>query len=514
MTGGCARERRGGASVAACTLGLVLSFAEYWLLNYCAFPLFDTVFVWARELSAATGGLVLAALALVSYWRAGMPDERLFSRGVLAVMLAGMACVASGVAGASRALVALGAFLATAGAGLSNAYVGLACTRLGLARAAACVGVAYAVSFALRWPLGAMPTQACLTLFALVPPAAVLIVRRSALALFARALPESPAQMSVTSPHAFLPFSHQVFVTLIVFRVVYGFTLSFGEVDRVPVSAPWALVPLAALALVALARAFALARGAGGGADGADDPAKGVRPGTDASGDVARHVSDALSPDMLFKLSVLSTVAGFLLASLGGVSGSLPAQTLLGTGTGFFEVLLYYTLIALGTKSPAGALPALAWGNAVASWGTIAGAALGRAANAAGADELARLCALVVFGMVAYVLFALPRLSFSAAIEGVRGADVASTGALPASHGEGAGAELDTRCQLLASRHGLTERELEVLELLARGRNARFIQEELSISYSTTKTHASRIYRKLDVHSQQELIDVVEAVGE
>ena len=49
-----------------------------------------------------------------------------------------------------------------------------------------------------------------------------------------------------------------------------------------------------------------------------------------------------------------------------------------------------------------------------------------------------------------------------------------------------------------------------MLRLLARGRNARFIQEELAISYSTTKTHVSRIYRKLGVHAHQELIDVGE----
>lgn len=502
--------RHEGRGVALCAAGLTLSFLEYWLLNYCAFPLFDTVFIWARELSAVAGGLVLAALALASYWRTSMLNERLFSWGVPAAMLAGVACTAVGMAGTSRSLVALGAFFATAGAGLSNAYVGLACTRLGLARAATCVGGGYAASFALRWLVGVMPTWASLSLFACAPVAAVLLVRPGARALFARTLPESPAQMSVTAPHAFLPFSHQVFVTLVVFRVVYGFTLSFGEVDRVPVSAPWALVPLVVLALAAGVRAFVLGRA---GADAADVPGAGERATTEPGG-AAMRALHLLSPDMLFKLSVLSTVAGFLLASLGGVSGSLPAQTLLGTGTGFFEVLLYYTLIALGTKSPAGALPALAWGNAVASWGTIAGAALGRAANAAGSSELTQLCALVVFGMVAYVLFALPRLSFAAAIEGVRGADVAAAGTPALPHDDDAPGELDERCRRMAARAGLTERELEVLRLLARGRNARFIQEELAISYSTTKTHVSRIYRKLGVHAHQELIDVVEAVGE
>ena len=49
------------------------------------------------------------------------------------------------------------------------------------------------------------------------------------------------------------------------------------------------------------------------------------------------------------------------------------------------------------------------------------------------------------------------------------------------------------------------------MSLLARGRNVPFIEEELIISRNTIKTHVKHIYQKLDVHSQQELIDLVEA---
>ena len=33
------------------------------------------------------------------------------------------------------------------------------------------------------------------------------------------------------------------------------------------------------------------------------------------------------------------------------------------------------------------------------------------------------------------------------------------------------------------------------------------------MSYNTVKTHVQRVYRKLGVHSQQELIDLVEGAG-
>ena len=47
--------------------------------------------------------------------------------------------------------------------------------------------------------------------------------------------------------------------------------------------------------------------------------------------------------------------------------------------------------------------------------------------------------------------------------------------------------------------------------LLAKGHNAAFIQEKLCISKSTAKTHISHIYRKLDIHNQQELLAMVDA---
>ena len=65
-------------------------------------------------------------------------------------------------------------------------------------------------------------------------------------------------------------------------------------------------------------------------------------------------------------------------------------------------------------------------------------------------------------------------------------------------------------CCQLADEVRLTEREGELALLLAHGRNADFIAGELFISRNTVKTHARSIYRKLGIHSQQELIDAVE----
>lgn len=58
----------------------------------------------------------------------------------------------------------------------------------------------------------------------------------------------------------------------------------------------------------------------------------------------------------------------------------------------------------------------------------------------------------------------------------------------------------------------LTTRQQEVFRMLVRGRNAQYIAEKFFISISTAKAHIHNIYRKLDVHSQQELINLVENV--
>ena len=50
----------------------------------------------------------------------------------------------------------------------------------------------------------------------------------------------------------------------------------------------------------------------------------------------------------------------------------------------------------------------------------------------------------------------------------------------------------------------------DVLRLLARGRTSPVIQEKLFLSHNTVKTHVRHIYAKMDIHSQQELIDIVE----
>jgi DNA-binding CsgD family transcriptional regulator len=68
-----------------------------------------------------------------------------------------------------------------------------------------------------------------------------------------------------------------------------------------------------------------------------------------------------------------------------------------------------------------------------------------------------------------------------------------------------------SRSHILATTYKLSPREEEVLTLLAAGRNGPYITRELIISEGTYKTHCYRIYQKLGIHKNQELIDLINA---
>ncbi|PIJ39767.1 DNA-binding response regulator, partial [Leucobacter sp. OLES1] len=53
---------------------------------------------------------------------------------------------------------------------------------------------------------------------------------------------------------------------------------------------------------------------------------------------------------------------------------------------------------------------------------------------------------------------------------------------------------------------GLTEREVEVLLLVARGRSNQELAEQLFISPHTAKTHVNRIMSKVGAHDRAQLV--------
>ena len=65
------------------------------------------------------------------------------------------------------------------------------------------------------------------------------------------------------------------------------------------------------------------------------------------------------------------------------------------------------------------------------------------------------------------------------------------------------------KCEAVANQYLLSARETEVLFYLAKGYKSAYIQQKLYISEGTAKTHIRHIYGKANVHSQQELMRLV-----
>lgn len=70
----------------------------------------------------------------------------------------------------------------------------------------------------------------------------------------------------------------------------------------------------------------------------------------------------------------------------------------------------------------------------------------------------------------------------------------------------------DRLCRIdsLAERHGLSNRESEILELWGTGHTSGFIEQQLFISKNTVKTHLTHIYAKIGVSSKEDLLQMIE----
>ena len=453
------------------TSALTFSFLGYWLLNCHVFPLCDAMFIWTREISAASGGLTLAALALTAAWRPKPFNQRNLVLTIICSLLAGSLLFIFGLFFQSLPALLIGTWLSTVGCGLVSVTVGIACISLGTRLASICIAVAYLVAYALRFATSYFSVELGIISYIFLP----LISLGLSLPALSGMLDyiskqEAPAHSAISNPSTFLPFGSQVFICLVLFRFVYGFSLTFGESGRIPQLSALALLPLALFVLVLWMR---------GG---------------------------SLNLDRVFPIAVLLIIAGFLMLPLALEGSDLVVGSLLSSGVGLFEILILAIIVALGVGNRAVAVVIFAWTYSLNSLSTLVGANIGRLANqyhGSGHELLTIVSGCIVLVFVAYLLLALRDFSFRKTVEGISEAThVVTSGDI---------SQLGERSEQLCRQYELTAREHQVLVLLARGRNSRVIQTELHISYNTAKAHVRHIYTKLGIHSQQELIDMVEA---
>ena len=154
------------------------------------------------------------------------------------------------------------------------------------------------------------------------------------------------------------------------------------------------------------------------------------------------------------------------------------------------------------------------------------------ALTAAGSEGVGRLVGFVSVGLGVAVVACAFLLMASFALRGLDGRGDAGAGAqrVDAAAGVDAGAdvpgrvladrapgdrgEVAGRIEALGERCGLTPREREVAAYVFRGYSAKRIAEIDCVSLNTVQTHTRNVYRKLGVHSRQDLIDLVEGSAE
>lgn len=173
-------------------------------------------------------------------------------------------------------------------------------------------------------------------------------------------------------------------------------------------------------------------------------------------------------------------------------------------GYQYFYVVLWATWPILVQRGKNPAAWVVTWGMFAIQLGQLVGSVAAAVAMGVICDDLgkAMLSAGAVFVMLLIVLFVFGNKTVETGWGSVRPAEAASPHT-----------EFDDAATRLARRFRLSPREIEVFFLIAKGRNRAFIANELAISDETVKSHVKSLYRKLDAHSQQDVIDLVEAEG-
>lgn len=206
---------------------------------------------------------------------------------------------------------------------------------------------------------------------------------------------------------------------------------------------------------------------------------------------------------ILTALAALFFAGLFWVAALNSVWSHIGVAAII-SGRTYFGFFLFATLVIECLRRGIPVVPAFgvfAATEAVSGVLTYAGMPLAASYFGISSDE----------HIAAYSLFVALMLIVCCFVVFTRGpSEAAESGehALPVPH--------DTPAvrQRLADEYGLTQREVEVLLLLAHGHNYKKIGQILYISPNTVLSHTKRIYKKLGVHKKQQIIDLLDTDAE
>jgi len=210
-----------------------------------------------------------------------------------------------------------------------------------------------------------------------------------------------------------------------------------------------------------------------------------------------------IGPIALFRLILPITAVGFVIYLISPENLGTVALTISSCGRKFFDILTWI-LIARAVQLYR-LLPERFFGLLIA--GKNAGYAIGLmlASVALGAlnDEVIHIVTFVPILLLALIVcffWIFPERTLDALFN-----VSPPTGKAPSHRNT-----IERNALELAEERKLTPRETDVFKLLVQGRSLSVIAARLHIAKGTAHAHISHIYQKLDVHGQQELIELVE----
>ena len=503
------------------------------------------------------------AMAFVAFRSPRLVREGLWSGICLGVFGASLASLAIGIAQGSALLVALGSPFGGAGQVWFSILIGIALSRIGLARATVCVPSGFALAFLAQAAVdasGLLPGyELGILLYFLCTATSYLLIRgpvRRQLAVIRES--HSPVVLDATNPHSFLPLGSKAFIAIGLFNAALGYVFGSGVGAGDALLAMLSSIPVLLLffamavmrrnvspdTVYLLSTALVIAglllvpfRFLAPGFPAAQAAPLLLQSGADCFSLLTYLLVASLGARN--PIGSLSVSAGVCAAGHFGIAcGALAAQgaDLVAKGSPdgtLWSLLLLATLMFAFILFNLIAMKDFSFARLVAGLRPVPlSLALPKDASADAGDGLLQgtgaLAADAVLegagpghlfvgrptedgeGGVADVLSR--ARNHQTASDGIASAAEPSSDAsrVPKPSVRPQGADLDERCALVADRFQLTPREAEVLALLARGRTSPIIQEKLVVSQNTVRTHVRHIYAKLGVHSQQELINLVD----
>lgn len=329
----------------------------------------------------------------------------------------------------------------------------------------ACVFIAMAAGSALKVPLDLAPAPAAAAVLCLMPALSVILARRA----------DARPRPAAAPPRLF----HEENPTAVPWRILFAvgvYSFAIGAVKGVPVTAD--PVPFAALTLVHHAVEILLALGLLWWVFGLGRP---------------------LRFSALWRAVLLFTAATLFFLPWAGPAWAPWLQLGAGIAQTLVVMLLWAMLADVAHHTSAAPCTVFASGWIAYSLPLVLGEVAGSLAGTAPDHGL--YVAVLAYGVTVTVVLALSDGTFS---QRRIFADLGGASPAPSAF-----ASLDARCEELGAARGLTAREVEVLRMIVKGRSKSYIAENLFISENTVRSHSKHIYQKLDVHSKQEVLDLL-----